>query len=194
MRRRSLLKALSTMPAASLMAGQQPVVPPKPNSVAAEQIPVIEATIPDVAGPTAHTYFAEPAYRALVRLSNLIAPASKDVPGALDAHVPEFLDFLIRVSPEDRQQQYTEGLTELNHRSQERFGAQFAELTAEQAHTTLAPLRAPWTARPDRFTAFLQSAKQDVLLATQGSPEWVHVMSKRSRSAGGLGTYWFPID
>jgi hypothetical protein len=115
-------------------------------------------------------------------------------PGALEVEAPEFLDFLLEESPADRQALYRTGLDELNSRVQQQFGTSFARLTATQADSVLAPLRRTWSANPGPFTQFLQTAKQDILQATQNSHAWIRAVSKRERGAGGLGMYWFPIE
>lgn len=194
MKRRSVLKALTTLPAATLLGGQQPVVPPKPTPAAMEEIPVIEATVPDLAGSTVPSFFSEAQLDALSRLSDIIVPSINDVPGALAAQVPQFLDSLIGESPVARQTLYCHGLDELNARSEQRFRHSFAKTSQAEADEILNPLRAQWTASSDRFVLFLRTAKDDILQGTQSSEDWIRVMSKRVRSAGGLGTYWFPID
>jgi hypothetical protein len=194
MKRRGLLKAAVALPATGLLRAQQPVVPPQPSPPAVEQIPVIESTIPELAATTVVSFFSPEQFTALRRLSELIAPAMNGVPGAIEAETPEFLDFLIGASPTERQTLYRTGLDELNHRARQHFESMFARLTAAQADIVLAPLRISWTVSPDRFTGFLQTAKQDILQATQNSRAWIREMSKRERSAGGLGMYWFPID
>jgi hypothetical protein len=194
MKRRSVLQTLAALPAASLLKAQPPVVPPKPSPAAVEEIPAIESTIPDMAGNTVPSFFSQTQMAALGRLSELIAPAMNGVPGAREARAPEFLDFLISKSPADRQELYRHGLDELNSRARSEFHLPFAEVSPEQAAKLLAPLCAPWTARPDQFNGFLRAAKQDILQATENSYDWIHVMSKRVRSAGGLGMYWFPIE
>src|SRR5947208_9077839 len=108
MKRRRILQGLTTMPAAALLRAQQPAVPPKPSPAAVEEIPVIEATIPD--SVTVPSFFSPAQLETLRRISDLIVPASNDVPGALAAHAPEFLDFLVRESSEERQTLYREGL------------------------------------------------------------------------------------
>ena len=194
MKRRRILQALTTMPAAALLRAKQPAVPPKPSPAAVEEIPVIEATIADSAGVTVPSFFSHAQLETLRRISDLIVPASNDLPGALAAHAPEFLDFLVCESSEERQTLYREGLDDLNARAGQQFAQPFAKLSSTQADVLLAPLRTEWTANPDRLTAFLRTVKSDILLATQNSEPWIHVMSKRVRSAGGVGTYWFPID
>jgi gluconate 2-dehydrogenase subunit 3-like protein len=194
MRRRSVLKALTALPAATLLRGQQPVIPPKPTPAAVEEIPIIDATVPDFAGTTVPSFFSDAQLAALRRLSDLIVPAINNVPGALAVGVPEFLDSLIGQSPRARQTEYCQGLDELNSRAQRQFHHAFANTSEAEADEILGRLRAQWTASPDQFVAFLRTAKQDILQATQSSEDWIRIMSKRVRSAGGLGTYWFPIE
>jgi Gluconate 2-dehydrogenase subunit 3 len=194
MKRRSVLQTLTALPAAALLKAQQPMVPPKPSPAAVEEIPVIESTIPDIAGTTVPSFFSQTQLATLRRLSELIAPAMNGVPGATEARAPEFIDFLLSESPPERQELYRAGLDQLNSRAQSGFHVPFEQVTEEQAVQLLAPLCTQWTAKPDQFTGFLRTAKQDILQATQNSYEWIHVMSKRVRSAGGLGMYWFPIE
>ncbi len=194
MKRRSVLQTLATLPAASLLNAQQPVVPPKPSPAAVEEIPVIEATIPDFAGTTVTKFFSPTEFSSFRRLSDVLYPAMKGVPGALQTGAPEFLDFLLFESPAARQTLYREGVDELERRSKKAFNVSFASVDHAGAEKILAPLREPWTADPDSFTAFLRTAKQDVMQATQSSHDWIRIMSKRVRSAGGIGMYWFPIE
>ena len=121
-------------------------------------------------------------------------PAVKGIPGAVEAKAPEFIDFLVSESPGDRQESYRKGLDDLNRRAREKFGIAFSGTNKTQADALLAPLCEPWSAQTDEFTGFLRAAKQDILTATENSHEWVRVMSKRLRSAGGVGMYWFPIE
>jgi len=194
MKRRSLLKGLGTLPAANLLKAQQPVVPPKPAPAAVDEIPVIESTIPDSAADTIPGFFSKDQFEALLRLCDILYPAIKDVPGALAAGVPAFLDFLVGQSPATVQRNYRNGLDALNQRSQEQFRVPFGQTKTPQSESILTPLREPWSANADDFTAFLRDVKEDVLKATQNSQEWSSIMSKRIRSSAGVGFYWFPID
>jgi hypothetical protein len=194
MKRRQILQTLAALPAVPLLKAQQPMIPPKPSPAAVEEVPVIESTMPDMAANTVPSFFSQEQLSALRRLSELIVPSMNGAPGAIEARAPEFIDFLIGESPAERQELYRRGLDELNSRAQSQFHLPFAQVSPEQASQLLAPLCAQWTAKPDQFTGFLQAAKQDTLQATQNSYEWIHVMSKRVRSAGGLGMYWFPIE
>lgn len=195
MKRRRVLQTLAAWPAARLLKAQEPVVPPKPAPAAIEQIPVIESTIPDIAATTVPSYFTREQFLALRKLCDIVFPEMNGVPGAIAAGAPEFLDFLIGESPEDRQKLYREGLDELNRRANKRVHAPFAEAGETEAAEILAPLRQPWTAASeDDFTAFLRAAKDDIIDATRNSREWIHVMSKRVRRAGGVGMYWYPVE
>jgi hypothetical protein len=160
------------------------------------EMPKIEAASPDsVAKPVPH-FFSPPQFAALRRLSDIIMPALGDTPGALDAGAPEFLDFLIGESPRPRQTLYRSGLDSLNTRATAKFGKAFGALDNTQAESLLHPLGEQWKydAPADLFAGFLQSAKADILTATVNSHEWISVVSKRSRAANGIGTYWVPAE
>jgi hypothetical protein len=170
MKRRSFVGALAAIPAATALA--QPGIEAVPH------------------------YFSATQLSALRKLSDLIVPAVGDTPGALDAGVPEFLDFLIGESPADRKRLYREGLNALNAAAQRKHGRPFADLTAAEADGVLTPLHEPGTyAEPhDALAAFLHAAKADILTGTVNSREWTSVVSQRSRSAAGTGIYWNPIE
>ena len=190
-----MLQSIAALPAAGLLKGQEPVAPPKPTRAAAQEIPVIEATVPDRTAAPVHHYFNADQFGALKRLSETIAPALNGVPGAEAAGAAEFLDFLLKESPQPRQQLYTGGLDELNRRARQQFNVLFAETSPTQTHALLAPLRQNWSAdTSDQFALFLGTAKDDILQATQNSYEWIRVVSKRVRGASGVGTYWRSID
>lgn len=141
-------------------------------------------------------YFSKDQFEALGRLASLIMPANGDLPGAREAGAAEFLDFLISKSPAERQKLYRDGLDRLNADARKAGGKSFAAITDEQAVQILAPLKKPWTyADPvDPFERFLRAAKEDAIRATFNSREYVAAASARSRSAGGTGSYWYPID
>ena len=124
-------------------------------------------------------------------------PPINGAPGALDAHVPEFLDFLISESPADRQHLYRAGLDALNANASKRFHKPYAELDASQAAEVLAPLKEPWTFDPpaDPLSHFLHTAKADVRTATLNSREYATAASTSGRRGfGGQGLYWYSLD
>ncbi len=67
-------------------------------------------------------------------------PPMKNNPGALEAQAPEFLDFLLSASPEDRQKLYLSGLDGLEEQSIDKFHKSFCDLSAQQADAILKPL------------------------------------------------------
>jgi hypothetical protein len=180
MKRRRFVQTLAVFPAAPALIAQTP----------------LESSVPDVAAEPVPHFFSGAQLAALRRLSDIIVPAIGDTPGALDARTPEFLDFLIGDSPAPRQQLYRTGLDGLNSASRKKYGQAFAELQPAQADEVIAPLREAWTYDPpsDPVAAFLRAAKADILMATTNSREWIAVVSKRNRGAGGVGSYWLPID
>jgi hypothetical protein len=161
-------------------------------------VPQIELTTTDaVAAPVAQ-FFTPAQFAALRRLSGLLMPPLKGNPGALDCGAPEFLDFLIGVSPADRQQLYRNGLDALNTQAKKQFGKPFAEVDDAQAHTILQPLlvAVPWSYDPpkDPLKHFLFAARQDVQTATRNSPESSAAASGSGRRGGGGGLVWNAID
>jgi len=186
MRRRGFLKTLAAAPAVPALA-QQP---------APEDNPKVELSVADAAAEPVLRFFTAPQFAALRKLSSVLMPASNGMPGALDAHAPEFLDFLIGDSPAERQQIYRAGLDALNAQSRKRFNHGFAELDTAQADQMLAPLREPWTYElpADLVARFLWTAKQDVREATVNSREWSAAAAGSGRRAGGSGLYWLPAD
>ena len=134
---------------------------------------------------------------ALRRLSEILMPSINGAPSAIDAKAPEFLDFLLSESPQDRQLLYKNGLDQLNAQAKKRFSKTFSELDATQATAIMAPLKEAWTFDPpsDTLAAFLRAAKQDVRTATMNSREYASAASSGgSRRGAGLGLYWYPLD
>ena len=103
----------------------------------------LQTTAVDLAGDPVPQFFTPEQYAALRRLSDLLQPAIAPMPGALEAKVPEFLDFLISVSPEDRQKLYRDGLDALNAEAMKHTNKPFAEISAADSPSVLAPLRRP---------------------------------------------------
>ncbi len=197
MKRRRFIQTLAAAPAIAVPASQEtnaqsPAGAPRPQ----EETPKLETASLDVAGETTPRFFSAPQFAALKKLSEILMPPLNNMPGALDAEAPEFLDFLIGKSPADRQQLYKGGLDALNAQATKRFGKAFAEVTEAQAVELLAPLRQPWTYEPpaDPFARFLREAKADVRNATMNSREYSAAGSSGGRRGGGVGQYWYPID
>jgi gluconate 2-dehydrogenase gamma chain len=82
-------------------------------------------------GPYAPRFFMAHEYQALQILADLIVPADAESKGALDAHAPEFIDFLCSQNQE-LGSIYTGGLSWLDTAMRRRFSASFAEASNEQ--------------------------------------------------------------
>jgi hypothetical protein len=122
-------------------------------------------------------------------------PGAPGSVGALDAHVPEFMDFLIGDSPGERQQLWLIGLDALENQSQTRFGKPFADTDPGQADTLFAPLRQPWSYEPpaDPVARLLAVAKLEIRTATANSFERNAGPPGTPRRRGG-GLYWLPVE
>lgn len=222
MKRRRFVKALVAAPAIPAVMAQQPATNPANNNSPAPNSPApppLDATTPPAPlnrtpGPAAAPttlptgvadeiaestpkFFTAAQFAALRRLSEIIMPSINGAPSALDAKAPEFLDFLLSRSQQDRQQLYRVGLDQLNAQAKKLHNKTFAETDTAQATVMLAPLKQPWTFDPptDPLAAFLRAAKQDVRTATVNSREYSAAAgSARGRRGGGGGLYWYPID
>jgi len=186
MKRRRFIQALAAAPAAPALLAQQGVQQPAQAPAPAEPPPLVFAAPEQGADPVLG-FFSARQMATLRRLCDLLVPGAPEAPGALDAHVPEFMDFLIGDSPAGRQQVWTRGLDALESQSQRLFRKPFADTDTAQADTLFAPLRQPWTFEPpaDPIARLLAVAKQEVQTATVNSFE-------RRRTGGGL--YWLPVD
>ncbi|HEY4085151.1 MAG TPA: gluconate 2-dehydrogenase subunit 3 family protein [Bryobacteraceae bacterium] len=201
MKRRRFMQALAVAPAVPALAQQ--VRPATPSggrgrgSLGVEQgVKVFEVTPPDaVADPTAR-FFTPAQFGALRKLSDALMPAMGGNPGAIECEAPEFLDFLIGVSPADRQQLYRGGLDALNAKAKAKFAKSFAELDAKQVDAVIRPLLAAtpwaWDLPKDPAMRFIASVRTDVMTATRNSPAWAEKAGTRGGGAGQLK--WLPID
>lgn len=195
MKRRQALQSLAGIS----VAGALPLRALAQQQAAARTIaetPKLDTAVADGAAESLHQFFSADQFAALERLGEILMPTAADSPGAKDAGVADFLDFLISASPADRQAQYHDGLDKLNAGARGRYGKAFAELAPGQIDTLLAPLREAWTfaAPADSLAQFLRAAKMDVMHATMNSRQWSAARAKRSRHASGLGMYWYPIE
>lgn len=195
MQRRTILKSLALLPAVKDLAAA-----PAPPAIAKRAIPddfaPLPAIVPDQISVPAASFFSPEQFAALRHLTDILVPPSNENPGALDAGVPAFLDFLIGESPDGRQRLYLDGLDRLNAEARRQHSRDFAELQPSQADELLAPLGEPWTYEvpADRFARFLREAKEDVIKATANSRQRLAVESKRRGSRAGVEGYWRSIE
>jgi len=202
MRRRRFIQALAAAPAAPALLAQrpptqQPAQPaPPPAAPEAPESAPLDFSIPDEGADPVSKFFSARQFATLKRLCDLLIPAAPGSPGALEARVPEFMDFLIGDAPVQRQQLWLSGLDGLEYQSQIRFRKAFADTDAGQADTLLAPLHQPWSFEPpnDPVARVLAAAKQDVRTATYNSFERNMAASGGKRPRGGGGLYWLAVE
>ena len=194
MKRRNVIRSLAGLPviAALPLPAAAQYAPQAANS---DSQPLKE-TAPDAVADSPIRFFTAVQLSALRRLGELVIPAWNGRPGAVEAGAADFLDFLLSQSPADRQKLYREGLDRLNEDSRSRHGKTFADLSPADAASLLSPLSGAWTYAPpsDSFAAFLRTAKDDLIEATRNSREWSQALSRTSRGAQGIGSYWLPLD
>jgi hypothetical protein len=194
MKRRRFFLTVAAAPAVpAALVAQQTVQPPAtaaPKSLATGHADV-------VAQPVAR-FFTRPQFETLQKLSDVLVPAGNGNPGALDANVPQFIDFLIGQSPADRQQLYRTGLDFLNKRATDQFHKAFAALDVAQVDSILKPLMVPvpWTYDPPKELGshFVTTAHEDIRTATRNSREWADAAAKAGRRIAGPQLYWNEID
>jgi gluconate 2-dehydrogenase gamma chain len=83
-------------------------------------------------------FFSSTEYPVVERLAEVIIP-SDSTPGAKEAGVAEFIDFMIANTPND-QYPFRMGLAWLNARAEQMSGKPFLELTADQQNSLLTRL------------------------------------------------------
>jgi hypothetical protein len=157
----------------------------------------LNTLIPDAVAQTDAHFFGEQQTLTLRRLCGLLMPALKGFPGALDVGAPEFLDFLIGVSPRQQQQMYQSGLDWLDTEARSKFEVPFAKVTDAQADALIRPwLRAWMSDHPpaEPHARFINLAHQDIRLATVNSQAWNEAARAVSGDATGLDLYWYPVD
>lgn len=170
MRRRTWIQTALAVPLAL------PAVAQQSNPPLRDELKIIEtATSADRAAEPSVQFFSKAEYAALERLARAIMPSVGGKPGAIEAGVPAFLDFLISQSPLARQKLYRDGLARLS------------------GGGSLDSLAEPWTykAPADPFKRFLREAKSDILQATFNSREWIEA---RAGGRGGAGTYYLAVE
>jgi hypothetical protein len=213
MKRRKFVQSLLVAPAvpAAVAAQQtkpQQQPPPQPNTPARQlprqppDAPKLATIQADLACESDQRFFTTDQFAVLQKLGSILLPPLKGRPGALDAKAPEFLDFLIGVSPADRQKLYRAGLDGLNAEAKKQFHKPFSELDAGQAGSILRPLLVtrPWHQElpNDQMKNFLAQVHEDLRTATMNSREWADAAPGSARAGRvfgrGMGYYVSPID
>jgi hypothetical protein len=207
MKRRNFVQSLLVVPAASVAAEQaappaqapQPAARPPQNYRSGQNVPKFDLVQPDSVAETVTDFFSPTQFAALNKLAEILVPPIKKNPGAIEAHAPEFLDFLISRSPAPTQKLYRDGLDGLNAAAEKHFHKAFAELNTKQADTIIRPLlvvRAWDREEPtDKMQHFMTQVHGDLRTATMNSAEWAASGgSGRGRFNSGRRPYWKPID
>ncbi len=199
MKRRRLLQAIAASPAAAPALLAQG---PGSRLGQAGTAPARIATVPaGEAATPAPRFFSPIQLETLRKLAATLMPPLNGNPGAIEAGVPEFLDFLAGSSPAARQKLYRAGLDHLEAEAKRLHAKSFPSLEDGQIDAILKPMLAPWTYDPpaDPRKHFLAAARADIRAATLNSREWAAAASsapsRRRRGGGGtVGLYWLPID
>jgi len=153
--------------------------------------------VPDAIAPENKRFFSDRQTATLRRLSEILMPPSKGFPGAVDAGAPEFLDFLIGVSPADRQQMYQSGLDRLEAEARQKFKVSFAVVDKAQADQLIRPWLRTWMndhPPSEPYARFINLAHSDIRTATHNSQAWSEAAKTKGRQYEGVGLYWFPVD
>lgn len=224
MRRRDFVKAIVAVPVTAMPIFGQNAAPttgektsePQSSSTAAAppapetapkrveepqsfgfQSPAIPSTIPDEVATTEQHYFSAEHMATLRKLGDMMLPPMNGYPGSTQACAPEFLDFLISVSPVERQTTYRSGLDRLNVEAHKEFGIPFAQVNTEQADALLRPWLRTWMVDhppTEPYAHFINVAHEDIRTATMNSQAWSIAATSAGERAPGIGWYWSPID
>jgi hypothetical protein len=214
MKRRKFVRNLLAAPAVAPLAAQtqtqqqrpstQPNTPARQDPRQPHEVAPLAVTEVDLVAGTHPYFFTSDQFSALQKLAAVLVPPLKGKPGAIDAHAPEFLDFLISVSPEERQSLYRNGLEGLNRAAQDQFHTNFHGLEAKQVDTIIRPLLVarywPQDMPDDPMKHFIAQVHDDLRTATSNSREWAEngpassTGGRGRRFNRGRGMYWRPID
>jgi Gluconate 2-dehydrogenase subunit 3 len=213
MKRRGFVRGLILAPAAqAALSAQQNRTPQTPAAPAAAQQPVpmrgaqgparLKVTAADLTSESPRLFFSKDQFETLEKMATVMMPPMKGNPGAIEAQAPLFLDFLISVSPFDRQNLYQNGLDQLNEQAKQKFQKNFAQLDASQVGTILKPLMVarPWNLDwpKDPLQDFVAQAHEDIRKATTNSREYAEASANSgrrfNRGSQSTGFYWKPID
>jgi hypothetical protein len=157
----------------------------------------LNTLVPDAVAQTDAHFFNGTQTQTLRRLCEVLMPRIKAYPSAVDVGVPEFLDFLIGVSPRQQQQMYTAGLDKLDADSRHKSAVPFAQTSAAQADAVIRPwLRAWMSDHPptEPHARFINLAHEDIRRATQNSQAWSDAKSAAEGQPAGLNLFWYPVD
>jgi hypothetical protein len=218
MKRRKFVQSLLAAPAVPIVLDGAQIAPPttapkqqpqpqaetpaRQNSHQPPSVAHLELTEVDLTAEPAPHFFTSAQFANLKKLGAVLLPPLKNNPGALDAQAPEFLDFLISVSPSPRQHSYQFGLDQIETQARGKYQKSFCDLDGGQVDAILRPLMVarPWPEDlpDDPLKGFIAQVHEDLRTATMNSREWAAASEKSghhfTRGFRGSGYYWFPID
>ena len=137
MNRRDALQALAGIPL--LAAGLTPAGVARAAGAARTAL---------AAGDFTPAFFTPHEYATVRMLAELVIPRDGRSGGALDAGVPEFMDFILNEN-EGMRTAFRGGLAWLDTEAQERFGHEFIDLADAGRRAILDDIAWPKTARPE---------------------------------------------
>jgi len=151
----------------------------------------------DVAVPDLR-FFTPVQMQTLSRLADLLVPPISGKPGALQAEVPAFLDFLIGGSAGTRKQVYAGGLDWLDSESQKKYNMSFAKLEDAQAGALITPWLRTWmNDHPpvEPHADFINIAHDEIRTATANSRAWFEATALSAEpDPYNRSLYWYPIQ
>jgi hypothetical protein len=157
----------------------------------------MRTAVPDAFASASTRFFSDEQMATLRHLCEIMQPPLKGYPGAVDAGAHEFIDFLISVSPPDRQEMYRSGLDRLEREAKQKYSISFAATNASQADALLRPwLRAWMNDHPptEPYEAFINLVHADIRTATMNSQEWNDASVAKGEGKPGAGLYWYPVE
>lgn len=121
-------------------------------------------------GPYQPTFFSAPEYETVSRIADLIIP-STDTPGAAEAGVPEYIDYVVSHNQE-HQKPIRDGLEWLDQQAHKQHGKRFVEMAEAHQIDLLAPLsdavdREQAKTAAERFFRMIKSMTADGYYTSQ---------------------------
>ena len=133
--------------------------------------PILGAGIAAAQSTYTPRFFSPGQYRTLLAMAGTLLPDDGDVPGAVQARVPWFIDTTLHYTAAAPRQVWVDGLRTLDEEARRDHGIGFAELSPEQRIAVLERLSANETKPQSAAERFFVFAKRQVLEAWALSEE-----------------------